>query len=37
MIPIYGPFYEAAIDLGLPLSFHILTSSQDTSRRAVPS
>jgi predicted TIM-barrel fold metal-dependent hydrolase len=27
--PAYGPFYEAAIDLGLPLSFHILTSQQD--------
>ncbi len=27
--PIYGPFYEAAIDLGLPLSFHILTSRRD--------
>ena len=23
--PIYDPFYEAAVDLGLPLSFHILT------------
>ena len=28
--PIYAPFYEAAIDLGLPLSFHILTSQQDS-------
>src|SRR5260370_17123713 len=28
--PVYAPFYEAAIDLGLPLSFHILTSQQDT-------
>jgi len=28
--PVYAPFYEAAIDLGLPLSFHILTSRQDT-------
>lgn len=27
---IYGPFYEAAIDLGMPLSFHILTSGSDT-------
>ena len=27
--PIYGPFYEAAADLGLPLSFHILTSAGD--------
>jgi predicted TIM-barrel fold metal-dependent hydrolase len=30
--PVYAPFYEAAIDLGLPLSFHILTSQQDTFR-----
>jgi predicted TIM-barrel fold metal-dependent hydrolase len=27
--PIYDPFYEAAIDLDLPLSFHILTSRKD--------
>ncbi len=27
--PIYAPFYEAAVDLGLPLSFHILTSGSD--------
>lgn len=27
--PIYDPFYEAAIDLQLPLSFHILTSRGD--------
>jgi predicted TIM-barrel fold metal-dependent hydrolase len=27
--PVYAPFYEAAIDLALPLSFHILTSTQD--------
>ena len=26
---IYDPFWEAAIDLGLPLSFHILTSRED--------
>ena len=25
----YDPFYEAAVDLGLPLSFHILTSNTD--------
>ena len=25
----YGPFYEAAVDLKIPLSFHILTSSSD--------
>ena len=30
--PMYGPFYEAAADLGLPLSFHILTSTQDQRR-----
>lgn len=27
--PIYDPFFEAAIDLQLPLSFHILTSKSD--------
>ncbi len=27
--PIYDPFWEAAIDLGLPLSFHVLTSKSD--------
>jgi predicted TIM-barrel fold metal-dependent hydrolase len=26
---IYDPFWEAAVDLGLPLSFHILTSKTD--------
>jgi uncharacterized protein len=30
--PIYDPFYEAAIDLGLPLSFHILTGPSDRVR-----
>ena len=25
----YDPFYEAAVDLGLPLSFHILTGKDD--------
>jgi predicted TIM-barrel fold metal-dependent hydrolase len=29
---IYDPFYEAAVDLGLPLSFHILTSRDDQLR-----
>jgi uncharacterized protein len=24
--PIYDPFWEAAVDLGMPLSFHVLTS-----------
>ena len=27
--PDYDPFYEAAVDLDVPLSFHILTSSSD--------
>ncbi len=27
--PCYDPFWEAAIDLGLPISFHILTSKAD--------
>jgi predicted TIM-barrel fold metal-dependent hydrolase len=31
--PIYDPFWEAAIDLELPLSFHILTSRDDTIGR----
>lgn len=33
--PVWDPFWEAAVDLGLPLSFHILTtrnSSLDTPR-----
>jgi uncharacterized protein len=30
---IYDPFWEAAIDIGLPLSFHILTSSDDAVGR----
>ena len=34
--PIYAPFYEAAVDLGLPLSFHILTSSGDSLRARGP-
>jgi uncharacterized protein len=33
---IYDPFYEAAIDLGLPLSFHILTSSTDNFQTRGP-
>ena len=28
--PIYAPFFEASIDLGLPLSFHILTEGNST-------
>jgi uncharacterized protein len=31
--PIYDPFWEAAIDSGLPLSFHILTSRDDAVGR----
>jgi predicted TIM-barrel fold metal-dependent hydrolase len=31
--PIYDAFWEAAIDLGLPLSFHILTDTQDFALR----
>ncbi|HUY28334.1 MAG TPA: amidohydrolase family protein [Candidatus Binataceae bacterium] len=34
--PIYDPFYQAAIDLELPLSFHILTSSQDNFKTRGP-
>lgn len=28
--PIYDPLWQAAVELGLPLSFHILTSKQDS-------
>ena len=28
--PIYAPFFDAAVDLGLPLSFHILTEGAGT-------
>ncbi len=34
--PMYGPFYEAAADLDLPLSFHILTSAGDQKRTRGP-
>ena len=34
--PVYDPLWEAAVDLGLPLSFHILTGSQDTLRTRGP-
>jgi uncharacterized protein len=34
--PVYDPFWEAAVDLGLPLSFHILTSSSDTFKTRGP-
>ena len=33
---VYDPFWEAAIDLGLPLSFHILTSRDDSLRARGP-
>jgi predicted TIM-barrel fold metal-dependent hydrolase len=29
--PVYDPFWEAAIEVGLPLSFHILTSRTDSA------
>src|SRR5205085_1668848 len=34
--PAYDPFWEAAVDLGLPLSFHILTSRDDSFRTRGP-
>ncbi len=34
--PVYDAFWEAAIDLGLPLSFHILTSGADSLRSRGP-
>src|SRR4030095_2121165 len=34
--PIYNPFWEAAVVLKLPLSFHILTSSSDTFKTRGP-
>jgi uncharacterized protein len=34
--PIYDPLYEAAVDLKMPLSFHILTSHADTLRQRGP-
>jgi len=34
--PMYDPFWEAAVDLRLPLSFHILTSSSDTFKTRGP-
>src|SRR5208282_4279113 len=34
--PIYDDFYRAAIDLDMPLSFHILTSSSDNFRSRGP-
>ncbi|HUG36856.1 MAG TPA: amidohydrolase family protein [Candidatus Limnocylindrales bacterium] len=34
--PMYGAFFEAAVDLGLPLSFHILTSRDDSFRTRGP-
>ncbi len=33
---VYDEFWEAAIDLGLPLSFHILTSSSDNFQTRGP-
>jgi len=34
--PIYDPFWEAAVDLKLPLSFHILTSNSDSFQTRGP-
>jgi predicted TIM-barrel fold metal-dependent hydrolase len=34
--PIYDPFWEAAVDLDMPLSFHILTSKQDNFKTRGP-
>jgi predicted TIM-barrel fold metal-dependent hydrolase len=34
--PMYDPFWDAAADLKLPLSFHILTSSSDTFKTRGP-
>jgi predicted TIM-barrel fold metal-dependent hydrolase len=30
--PVYDPFWEAAVELGLPLSFHILTTRSERTR-----
>ena len=32
--PVYDQFWEAAIELGLPLSFHILTTRARSTRAA---
>jgi predicted TIM-barrel fold metal-dependent hydrolase len=34
--PMYDAFWEAAVDLGLPLSFHILTSTNDSLKARGP-
>ncbi|HXH82242.1 MAG TPA: amidohydrolase family protein [Candidatus Tectomicrobia bacterium] len=34
--PMYDPVWEAAVDLGLPLSFHILTSRHEQARTRGP-
>ena len=34
--PVYDDFWRAAIDLGLPLSFHILTTRNPTRHRGPP-
>ena len=34
--PMYDPFWEAAVDLKLPLSFHILTSTSDPFKTRGP-
>ena len=34
--PIYDPFWDAAVEIGLPLSFHILTTPTDFGRSRGP-
>ena len=34
--PMYDPFWETAVELGLPLSFHILTSTNDSLKARGP-
>jgi len=34
--PIYGPFWDAAVDMQMPLSFHILTSKADETKTRGP-
>jgi len=34
--PIYDPFWQATIDMDMPISFHILTSKQDSIRTRGP-
>jgi predicted TIM-barrel fold metal-dependent hydrolase len=34
--PIYDPFWQATVDMDMPISFHILTSKQDSFRTRGP-